>query len=229
MAQQLTREGDEVSLVILVHPDARAPMHLGFRAMRRLAILGGLNEDIHFAEFSGPIDYTITALRKILAAQRQLPPAARTERLLTLLRWLRSFAVKNARRPGAMLKAFRSRGPRGGDVIVQDQMRWAAGDKPLLGDTGNPGAQAELVAHAEHMANAWTRYNPQPYHGPVAILWPVKGPANPPWNPRALWNRLAPNHDWHFVPGNHWSMLHKHFEKSARVLGDSVARASKPK
>jgi len=190
-----------------------------------MALLGGLSEDVHFAHFSGATDYALRSLKAIVHEQRASSRSQRIERLSEAAQWLKEFIVKNAKKPMAMWTALRSRGPREADIMIQEQLRWETDIKPADNDSGDQTAQAEIVAHAHFMSDAWTRYNPRPYAGPVAIIWPVDGPANPPWNPSALWSRLTPNLDWHFVPGNHWTMLHHEFDHSARALGASIERA----
>jgi thioesterase domain-containing protein len=89
-------------------------------------------------------------------------------------------------------------------------------------DANDQSANSELVAHRRYVEEAWIRYTLRRYDGKVAIVWPVDGPSNPPWDPRALWIKYTPDFDWRMVPGNHWSMLHEHLAHSARALGEFV-------
>jgi amino acid adenylation domain-containing protein len=229
VAQQMTRAGEEVSLLALFHPDARTPMHLGFRAMRRIVLLGGLGEEIHFARFSGAFDFTVKTIRQVIAAQLRSSPKDRFDRLSQSGAWLKEFLAKNAKRPGRTLKALRDRAPREADERIQEEGKKDFQPTPEFNASGDSTAQTEMAAHARYMSDAWTAYNPKRYEGRVAIIWPVEGPANPPWDPRALWNRLTPNLDWHWVSGNHWSMFHEYFDESARTLVAALANLWKEK
>ena len=227
VAQQLSRAGKEISLVALIHPDARAPMHLGFRAIRRAALLGGLDERFHFAEFPNAANYVKRTVKEIWQAQQQSSPRERWDRLKSMLSWLGSFVAKHSRRPFTLWSVLRSRVAREADEVVQDDMLRDFQPVPAADPTANQQAQVEIANHARHMSEAWTAYNPKPYSGRVAIIWPVEGPANPPWNPTSLWMKLTPNHSWYSVPGNHWTMLHHHFDQSARALGKAVEAVGK--
>jgi hypothetical protein len=96
---------------------------------------------------------------------------------------------------------------------------------PAANEAGDQTADREIMVHRRYMEEAWIGYAPRRYPGRVAIIWPVQGPANPPWDPRALWTRLTPDFDWRVVPGNHWTMLHEDFEHTARALGDLMLLA----
>jgi amino acid adenylation domain-containing protein len=222
IAQQLAAAGEEVSLLMLVHPDARTPMHLGYRAMRRMALLAGLSEEIHFAEFTGAFDFTVTTIRQVIGAQRRSSRGERLQRLSQMGTWLKAFVVKNARRPGIMWKALRDRAPREADERIQEEMRRDTRPAVTFNADGDQTAQMEIAAHVKYMSDAWTAYTPEPYVGRVAIIWPREGPANPPWNPQAVWSRLTPDVDWRWVPGNHWTMFHAHFDDSARTIGEAL-------
>ncbi|HVF38563.1 MAG TPA: amino acid adenylation domain-containing protein [Gemmatimonadaceae bacterium] len=228
IAQQLHAAGESVSLVALLHPDARTPMHLGFRAIRRAALLGGIPEEFHFAQFSGPFDYIVRTVKKIWREQRTAEPGHRLDRAREAGRWAGDFISRNARRPFKLWSTLKSRAPREADEQVQDMgletfLPVPAAAYPACDQT----ADSELADHTRYMSEAWTSYSPRPYPGRVAIIWPVEGPANPPWNPSALWKRLTPHLDWRLVPGNHWTMLHQHFDDSARALSASLDLARK--
>jgi thioesterase domain-containing protein len=209
IAQQLRAAGERVPLVVLIHPDALAPTHPGFRVMRRLALMVGVPEEFHYAEFSSPMRYTLRTAREIWRAQRPLSSRERLDRVLQSGRWLAGFVTRNAR----------------GRIANREADR-----EPPLADANEAGDQTpsnELIAHRHYVETAWIRYTLRKYDGKVAIVWPVAGPANPPWDPRALWTRLTPDFDWRLVPGNHWSMLHEHFEHTARALGEFVDTAER--
>lgn len=227
IAQQLRAASDVVALLVLVHPDARNPMHLGFRAVRRATLLGGLPEEFHFDEFSGPVQYAARAAREIWRELRRNTGAERRARLVQMARWIGDFTSRNARKPLSAWSSFQRREARELDDVMKNDLPDCLADAATQSDNAQAG-EDELRAHAEYMSAAWTAYTPRLYAEPVAIIWPVAGPANPPWDPRALWTRLIPKLDWHFVPGNHWTMLHAHFEHSARALGTSVDRAKSP-
>jgi len=207
IAHQLRAAGESVPLVVLIHPDALAPTHPGFRVMRRLGLMVGVPEEFHRGEFPSALNYTIRTAREIWRAQRPLSSRERLDRVMLAGRWLGRFVTRNARDRLA--------------VGEEDT------DRPLpdAHDAGDQTASRELVAHRHYVEEAWISYNLRKYDGKVAIVWPVEGPANPPWDPRALWTRLTPDFDWRFVPGSHWSMFHEHFEHSARALGEFVAGA----
>ena len=223
IAQQLHASGRDVSLVALIHPDARTPMHVGYRAIRRAALLGGIDEAFHFAEFSGVRDYIRRVVKEIWLEGKRTSPSARRNRFMTAGRWIAGFVARHARRPISAWSFLHSRAPREADEQIQDQMREAETRAAALDAAGDLTAQRQVAAHARYMSDAWTAYTPRPYAGKVAMIWPVAGPANPPWNPRAPWAPLAPRADWRFVPGNHWTMLHDHFDDSARALADAIA------
>jgi len=225
IAHQIHDRGENIPQVILVHPDARVPMHLGYRAMRRVTLLGGLDEKVHFAEFSGVGDYLARTVRALWRHQKQSSPAERIGRLKGMRDWTTTFLAKHARKPLATWATWRTRMPREADELLQEELRPAIDCKPEPDRFVRGHAEHEIAAHAQYMSGAWTAYNPKPYAGPVTVIWPVEGPANPPWKPTALWSRLTPNLDWKPVPGNHWTMLHEHFDHSARAIGDAVAAA----
>jgi amino acid adenylation domain-containing protein len=207
IAQQLRTAGEQVRLLVLIHPDAVARTHTGYRVMRRLALMNGVPEEFNHAEFSSAARYTLRTIREIWRAQRRSSPRERVDRMVQAGRWLRSFVTRNVRKPESS---------RGGER-----------DLPLA-DTTEPGdhtASNELAAHRRYVDEAWIGYPIRKYEGNVAIIWPVRGPANPPWDPRALWRRLTPNLDWRFVPGSHWTMLHDDFDHTARALGEFIEQA----
>ena len=193
--------------------------------MRRATLLAGIDVSFHYAEFSSAADYVARTLRQIWEVQKRSSPGERMQRLKQVGGWLTDFATKHVRRPIATVSMLRSRGPREADEVIQDRMQWELGPAAVVDPAGDQTAHGEMTGHARYLSDAWTAYRPKPYGGRVAIVWPVEGPSNPPWDPRALWKRLAPDHDWGFVPGNHWTMLHKHFEHSARKLGELVAHS----
>jgi amino acid adenylation domain-containing protein len=207
IAQQLRAAGERVPLVVLIHPDALAPTHPGYRVMRRLALMVGVPEAYNYAEFPSAMRYTARTAREIWRAQRPLSSRERIDRVIKSGRWLASFLTRNVRGRGAN--------------------READNEPPLADatDVGDQTASSELIAHRHYVETAWIRYDLKKYDGKVAIVWPVEGPANPPWDPRALWTRLTPDFDWRLVPGNHWSMLHEHFDDTARALGELVEGA----
>jgi amino acid adenylation domain-containing protein len=223
IARQLRASGERVPLVALIHPDALAPVHPGFRVMRRLALMTGIPENFHHAEFSSALDYTLRTLSEIWREQRGLSPRQRLDRLVEAGQWVAGFVARNARRPLTMLSTLRRRAPREADRQIQeDRVRQDWLPVPDANPAGNQSADREIAAHTRYMEEAWIDYSLRPYSGKVAIIWPVEGPANPPWDPRAHWARLTPNFDWRDVPGNHWTMLHEHLEHSARALGEFI-------
>jgi amino acid adenylation domain-containing protein len=204
IAHQLRAAGERVPLVVLIHPDALATTHPGFRVMRRLGLIVGVPEEFHRGEFPSALNYTLRTAREIWRAQRPLSSRERLDRVMMGGRWLAGFVTRNARGRLAMHEAEK--------------------DRPLpdANDAGDQTPSSELAAHRSFVEDAWIRYGLRKYDGKVAIVWPVEGPANPPWDPRALWTRLTPDFEWRFVPGSHWSMFHEHFESTARALGDFV-------
>ena len=81
----------------------------------------------------------------------------------------------------------------------------------------------ELTAHQGYVNDAWLTYRLRTYKGKVAIIWPEEDTAlNPPWDPHAMWRRFTPNYELRVVPGDHFTMLHEHFEHSARALAEFV-------
>lgn len=225
IAHQLQASGERVPLVALIHPDALAPVHLGFRVMRRLALMAGLPEEFHYAEFSSVLDYTQRTLTEIWREQRRLSPRQRLARAVKAGQWVTGFVARNARRPIAIWSMLRTRAPREADRQIQDRMVQNWLPVPDANEAGDQTADREIIAHTRYMEEAWIGYAPRSYAGRVAIIWPVKGPANPPWDPRAPWTRLTPDLDWRVVPGNHWTMLHEDFEHTARALGDFMLQA----
>jgi amino acid adenylation domain len=214
IAQQLVRNGETVSLLALIHPDARVAMHPGYRAMRRLSLIAGLDQAAHFAEFRGPVDFTFSTLGKIVDHQRRGSPRDLVERVSDGGRWMSGFIARAARHPISTWENPES-------PIAEDELKTMG-----CNESCDDSAARELSSHVGFMSEAWTRYKPVRYEGRVAIIWPREGPANPPWNPRALWDSLTPQLDWHFVPGNHWTMLDEHFDKSAEVFGLAVERVA---
>jgi amino acid adenylation domain-containing protein len=231
IAQQLHASGERVSLVALIHPDARTPIHMGFRAMRRVASLGGVPENFHIAEFSSALDYALRTLREIWREQRRSSMRQRLDRVVQQGQWVAGFVARNALGSSGATHEDSSRGSvfnlgaRPWDEQIQDRMRQDLPPVPDAIQAGDQTADRGLVAHTRYMEKAWTGYAPRRYAGRVTIIWPVDGPANPPWDPRALWTRLTPTLDWRPVPGNHWTMLFEHFEHSARALGASIEQA----
>ena len=212
IAQQLMRDGETVSLLALIHPDARVAMHAGFRAMRRLLLIAGVDQAAHLAEFRGPVDFTFSTLGKIVDHQRRSSPREVVRRLTDGGRWITGFTARLARNPITTWTAP-------GIPAAEDEVESIACDA-----AGDDSAARQLSAHVGYMSEAWTRYKPVRYEGRVAIIWPREGPANPPWNPRALWDSLTPQMDWYLVPGNHWTMLEDHLDKSAQVFGLAIER-----
>ena len=216
IAQQLQASGERVPVVVLIHPDALAPTHPWYRLLRRLALMSGVPEQFHYAEFSSAVEHTLRTTREIWRAQRQLSSRERLDRVGRAGQWMASFVRRTAgkgiarRYQNAQSKA-RARNER---VPMPDEIM-----------TGDQTADSELAAHRRYVEEAWIRYTLRPYTGKVAIVWPVGGPSNPPWDPKALWKQLTPNFDWRDVPGNHWTMLHHDLEHSARALGDFIERA----
>ncbi|HEY4955146.1 MAG TPA: amino acid adenylation domain-containing protein [Gemmatimonadaceae bacterium] len=225
IAQQLEAGGESVPLVILIHPDARTPVHRGFRVMRRVALLCGVPEEFQYAEFSGVTDYVVRTLREIWRVQRLSSSRERLDRMKQSSRWVTGFAARIARRPISILSMVKSRAPREADERIQDHMRQDWLPVPDGAESADQTAHWELTAHVRFMEEAWTSYVPREYAGRVAIIWPVKGPANPPWDPRGVWTQLLSRLEWRSVPGNHWSMLHQHLEHSAQALAASIERA----
>jgi thioesterase domain-containing protein len=225
VAHQLRASGERVPLVALIHPDPLTPVHMGFRVMRRLALMTGLPEQLHYAEFSGAWQYTRRTLTEIWREQRRLSPRERGERMVKAAQWVGGFVVRNARRPNTIWSMLRSRAPREADREIQDRMIQDWLPVPDVDDAGDQTAEKEMKAHTRYMETAWNSYALRTYTGRVAVIWPVLGPANPPWNPRAFWTRLTPNLEWRIVPGNHWTMLHEQFEHTARALGDLMLSA----
>jgi thioesterase domain-containing protein/acyl carrier protein len=222
IAHQLRDSGETVALLVMIHPDARTPMHLGFRAMRRAVLLAGIDEHFHFAQFSGAIDYTARAVKEIWREQRRSSAEQRRERVAHAVRWLGDVAAKHVRRPLTTWSLLRSRLARELDEQIQEESRRQDCAAAQVDPDGDRTSQIQLEAHTRFMSDAWTNYCPRLYDGRVSIIWPLDGPANPPWNPTALWARLTPDLEWHFVPGNHWTMLHQHFEHCARALGAAI-------
>jgi amino acid adenylation domain-containing protein len=226
IAQQLEAGGERVPLVVLIHPDARTPVHRGFRVMRRIAMLCGVPEEFQYAEFSGAKNYVRRAVSEIWRVQRLSSSRERLDRMMQSSRWVMSFAARIARRPIWIWSMVKSRAPREADERIQDHMRQDWLPVPDGAESADQTAHRELTAHVRFMEEAWTSYVPREYAGRVAIIWPLNGPANPPWDPRGVWTQLLPRLEWRSVPGNHWSMLHQHFEHSARALAASIERAT---
>jgi amino acid adenylation domain-containing protein len=213
IAQQLTRSGETVSLLALIHPDARVAMHFGFRAARRLSLIAGVDQSTHFAEFRGPVDFSLRTLEKIVDHQRRSSPRELIGRMARGGRWTTGFIAKLARRS---VTTFTEAAVLASENAVED-----------TGCDGacNASAATQMSAHVRYMSEAWSRYKPARYEGRAAIIWPREGPANPPWNPRAVWDSLTPQLDWHLVPGNHWTMLEDHFDESAKAFALAFERA----
>jgi len=208
MAQQLVRAGERVSLLVLVHPERRMAMHRGFRTIRRLAIFAGLDEAAHLGQFSGALDYTARTFGKILRALRQDSSRERINRMSEAGRWMLSFI---ARRAGKTLDTW------------PDSGNCAAHGTDETCNNDNSAAQ-EIQAHANYVGVASMGYEFKQYDGWTAVIWPLEGPANPPWDPRVAWDKVVPRSDWYFVNGNHMTMMSNHFEETARAIGVSVQR-----
>jgi amino acid adenylation domain-containing protein len=211
IAQQLTALGEHVPNLILVHPDALARTHSWYRVMRRVALASGVPESFHYAEFSSAINHTLRTVREIWRAQRRLKASERLETVRETGRWLVRFI---GRRVG-LVKNSSSNG--GGPRLRHDR-------RPRLDDAdfGRESVDQELVAHRHFLEEAWIAYALKPYTGKVSIIWPREGPSNPPWDPQALWKHFTPHFEWRDVPGTHVSMMHDHFEDTARALGELV-------
>ena len=225
IAQQLQAGGERVSLVVLIHPDARTPVNPGVRALRRFALLGGVPDEFHYAEFAGFSDYMRRMLGEIWRGQRRSTPRERLDRVVNAGKWVGGFVMRSVRRPIATWSTFRSRVPRAADQEIQNRMRPEWVEIPDL-ERCDQTANQEMKAHTRFMREAWNSYVPQPYAGRVSIIWPVDGGENPfPWNPRAVWASLTPKATWQVAPGNHYTMLHEDIEHSARMLGAFIEKA----
>lgn len=216
IAQQLEASGAVVSRVILVHPDALARTHGWFRVTRRLALISGVPEEFHHAEFSSGIDHTLRTVREIWRAERKIDGRERVDQIRNAGRWLRRFITSRV--------ALKGDAPAGDDGKVP---RLRHDRRPLAdeNDFSCESPDQELILHRHCVEEAWIKYTLRPYLGKVAIIWPNEGPSNPPWAPQRLWKHFTPNFDWKSVPGNHWSMLHDHFEHTALALGEFVSSA----
>jgi amino acid adenylation domain-containing protein len=193
IAQQLDAEGENVPLVVLVHPDALAETQPWFRVMRRLALMSGVPEHFHHAHFSSAADHTLKTIREIVRTQRRLPSRERIDRVMKAGKWITGFVARPERAP----------------------LREVEFDYDQTPDS-------ELITHRRHMEEAWGRYTLRPYFGKVGIVWPQGGPSNPPWDPQALWKRYTPNFMWREVPGHHWSMLIEYFDHTARAITELI-------
>ena len=220
IAQCLRAGGEQVSKLILIHPDAHVPMHPGYRAIRRVGLLGGLEEKFSDAEFSSPGDYIVRTMGEVWRHQRQSTPKERRDQLLGVGGWAIGFLRKHATKLVTSLtltsrkREVESEWPSNESTQAESLISTEspAGDK----------VEDEIDAHARYMWDSWKAYKLKRYDGPVTIIWPVEGPANPPWKPTTFWKRLTPNLDWISIPGSHWTMLHKHFEHAGRAVASAV-------
>ncbi len=208
IALQLERNGQRVSLLILVHPETWMPMHLGFKAMRRLALFAGLDDTAHHAPFAGAFAYTGQMAGKIVGVIRRDSWRGRMRRIVEAGRYVKHFIAKRAS------KTIETWPDPGKDVARETEETASCLNS----------APHEIKAHGDYVREASANYTFQPYKGRAAFIWPIEAPANPPWNPRLRWNKLVPNSDWYFVHGSHWTMLFDHIEDSARAIGMSVER-----
>ncbi len=193
IARELMASGESVPLLILIHPGSLGPTHRWFRVMRRLAMMSGVPEGFHYRKFSSGVNHTLCTMREMWRVQRRTTWRERVERVTSAGQWMMSFVAARSLRPIAASKAEHE--------------------------------DNELTAHQRHMNDACLSYTLRPYKGKVAIIWPEEdedAALNPPWDAHAVWRRFTPNYELRVVPGNHWTMLHEHFEHSARALAEFV-------
>jgi amino acid adenylation domain-containing protein len=212
MALQLKRNGERVSLLVLVHPETRTPLHAGFKAMRRLALFAGLDDTAHNASFAGAFSYTGRMVGQIVGVLRRDSWRERLRRIAEAARYVMHFIAKHSGKPIET-------GSEAGKDIARETEEIVSCVNPT---------PHEIKNHADYVWDAWQQYAFQPYNGRTAFIWPMEGPANPPWNPRLLWDKVVPKSDWYFVHGNHWNMLFDHIEDSARAIGVSIERGMEP-
>jgi thioesterase domain-containing protein len=91
IARQLTEAGESVPLVALVHPDALATTHPLFRLTRRIALMAGVPEEFHTAEFKTAFNHTTRTLAAAWKAQRKMSWRERLDRFINAGRWTRQF------------------------------------------------------------------------------------------------------------------------------------------
>jgi hypothetical protein len=151
-------------------------------------------------------------MREIWRAQRRLDGGQRLRQVRSAAGWLDRFVGRHVG-----VNSASSSSASGKPAFRHDR-------RPLADDLGYPSESPddELLVHRHYIEEAWIAYRLKPYAGNVSIIWPVGGPSNPPWDPQALWKHFTPNFEWRTVPGNHWSMMHDHFEDTARALGEFV-------
>ena len=192
-AQKLMATGESVPLLILIHPGSLGPTHRWFRVMRRLALMSGVPERFHHEKFSNGLNHTFCTMREMWRVQQRMTWRGRIECVTGAGRWMVGFVAARSLR----------RIPR---PEAEPESR-----------------ENELTAHQRFMDDACFSYRFRTHRGKVAIIWPEEEVASsPPWDAHAMWRRFTPNYELRVVPGNHTTMLHEHFEHSARALAEFV-------
>ncbi len=213
IARQLLALGESVPLVAIMHPVARIPLHLGYRTMRRLAVLGGVPEMYHATEASSAGQYLRHTIGQIWEEQRRSSSRQQLGRLVRATRWLMGYVGSETR------KRISARFSRARPMPSAEEQE-AANACRLSPDE-------QVAAHRGHWWDAWMNYRPQAYPGRVTMIWPAEEPGNPPWNPTGTWAHLTSALDWRIVPGNHQTMLREHFRfvaQELRAFIDEVTR-----
>jgi amino acid adenylation domain-containing protein len=204
VARQLLAHGETVPLVAIMHPNARIPPHLGYRSIRRLALLAGVPENLHVTEAASATDYVRRMATLVWQHQRRSSPRRLLGRVAAAGAWAAGYLSARTKTFVSSLRT-RTKPPSSPEEQAAANACYLSPDE-------------QVTAHYGYWWDAWMNYVPRPYPGRVTMLWPAEVAGNPPWNPTASWSDLAPALDWRVVPGDHVTMMKDQFQFVAQEL-----------
>ena len=155
-----------------------------------------------------------------LIAAAPVTPLAGTGRWLRRLAGLAGLRPEPAAEPVARLRSFvealTALPPRRRPAFVASKSLELARRAARRGAHPGTGSLALGVMDLYH--RIVMRYFPQPYPGPVVLLWPELEPWGPAAAAAAAWRCLVPSVRVHVVPGDHLAVVHEHLDRLVAQL-----------